>query len=110
MPLLFDEQLSSRLPELVADLYPESLHVVAIGLAAAPDVAVWRAAAERGCTLVTKDEDFHRLSVLHGAPPKIIWLRIGNCTTQDVVTLLQGHVDDVRRFVQQNVAAFLELG
>jgi predicted nuclease of predicted toxin-antitoxin system len=34
--------------------------------------------------LVTKDEDFHRLSVLRGAPPKVVWLRVGNCTTRDL--------------------------
>jgi predicted nuclease of predicted toxin-antitoxin system len=81
MRLLFDEQLSEQLPRLLAGAFPESLHVRQLGAGGASDEVVWRLAAERGCLLVTKDEDFHRLSVLQGPPPKVIWLRVGNCTT-----------------------------
>lgn len=110
MRLLFDEQLSRRLPTLLADLYPDSLQVTAIGLQGASDETIWRAAAEHGCILVTKDEDFHRLSVLRGAPPKVVWLRLGNCTTDDVVALLRRHLRDVLHFVQHEEATFLALG
>ncbi len=110
MHLLFDEQLSARLCSLLAETYPDSLHVRLIGLAGASDEVVWRAAAERGCVLVTKDEDFHRLSVLRGAPPKVIWIRLGNASTEDVSRLLRARRDDVLRFVSQNEATFLALG
>lgn len=110
MRLLFDEQLSSRLPHLVSDQYPDSLHVESLGLAGASDSLIWRAAVEHGCLLVSKDEDFHRLSVLHGAPPKVVWLRLGNCTTQEIVDLLRRHVADIGRFATQDEVAFLELG
>lgn len=59
---------------------------------------------------VTKDEDFHRLSILRGAPPKVVWLRLGNCTTEDVVRLLREHVADLQAFAEQAEATFLELG
>jgi len=72
MRLLFDEQLSSRLPRALSDIYPDSLHVESLGLVGADDRAVWQAAIDHGCLLVSKDEDFHRLSVLHGAPPKVV--------------------------------------
>jgi predicted nuclease of predicted toxin-antitoxin system len=32
MRLLFDEQLSTRLPRLLADWYPDSLHIEALDL------------------------------------------------------------------------------
>ena len=64
--LLFDEQLSERLGSLLRDVLPETLHVREIGAGGASDTTVWRLAQERRCTLVTKDEDFHRLSVLRG--------------------------------------------
>ena len=57
-----------------------------------------------------RDEDFHRLSVLRGAPPKVIWLRLGNCTTDDVATVIRRHVTDIRHFAEQEEAAVLELG
>ena len=82
MRLLFDEQLSARLCSMLADVYPDSLHVGQVGLSGASDEAVWGVAAKRGCALVSKDEDFHRLSVLRGAPPKVIWIRLGNAPTE----------------------------
>lgn len=63
-----------------------------------------------GFVLVSKEEDFHRLSVMHGAPPKVVWLRLGNCVTQDIVDLLRKHAEDIRQFATQDEAAFLELG
>ena len=110
MLLLFDEQLSEELSDLLQDVFPDSLHVRQIGAGGSPDGRVWQLAGERGCVLVTKDEDFHRLSVLRGAPPKVVWIRIGNCTTQDIARLLRGHRADIRRFVEQDEATFLELG
>ena len=69
-----------------ADLYPGSVHVSEVGLAASPDRAIWAHARDHGLVIVTKDENFHRLSVLLGPPPKVM---LGNCSTDDVVRLLQ---------------------
>ena len=60
--------------------------------------------------IVTKDEDFHRISVLLGPPPKVIWIRLGNCATADVGALLRLRADAGRAFIEQSEAAFLELG
>ena len=49
--------------------------------------------------IVSKDEDFHRLSVLHGPPPKVIWIRLGNCSTDDVMQLLRMRRDEIEAFV-----------
>ncbi len=73
MRLLFDEQLSEELVPLLADLFPGSLHVRLLGGQGAGDQVVWQMAQDHACMLVTKDEDFHRLSVLRGAPPKVVW-------------------------------------
>jgi predicted nuclease of predicted toxin-antitoxin system len=108
--LLFDEHLSARLCSLLAESFPDALHVGQLGLSGASDEAIWRAAAQKGCVLVTKDEDFHRLSVLRGAPPKVIWLRLGNAPTEDVARLLHDRRGDILRFVGQDEATFLALG
>lgn len=62
------------------------------------------------CLVVGKDEDFHRLAVLHGAPPKFVWIRLGNCTTDDIAQLLRRHHADIIHFSEQNEATVLELG
>jgi len=108
--LLFDEQLSEELVALLADVFPDSLHVRVLGVGGAADAAVWQHAKEHNCMLVTKDEDFHRLSVLRGAPPKVVWLRAGNCATRDIAELLKSRVEDLRAFEAQSEATFLELG
>jgi len=110
MRLLFDEQLSERLPALLADSYPDSLQVRLLDAGGASDERIWELAREHECILVTKDEDFHRLSVIRGAPPKVIWVRLGNSTSEEVASLLREHLDDVRRFAEHEDASFLALG
>lgn len=110
MKLLFDENLAARLVRDLADIYPESAHVSGLDLGGASDRVIWTRAAEDGFVLVTKDEDFHRLSVLIGPPPKVIWIRLGNCATEDVARLLRFRAEEVTTFVEHEDAAFLELG
>jgi len=110
MRLLFDEQLSETLPVLLADVFPGSLHVRALVGVGVSDERVWELAVEHHCLLVTKDEDFHRLSVLRGAPPKVVWLRLGNCTTEAAAALLRRHQSALQAFADQEEATFLALG
>ena len=96
--LLFDEQLSEVLVRKLTDIFPRALHVRLLDRGGASDPDVWALAREHGCILVTKDSDFHRLSLLHGAPPKVVWWRIGNCATADIAKLLTKHAEDIREF------------
>jgi uncharacterized protein (DUF433 family) len=68
--LLFDENLAERLVPALADLYPDCVHVHNRRLASAADRAVWQHAQDQGLIIVTEDEDFQQLCVLHGPPPK----------------------------------------
>ena len=70
--LLLDENVSERLVRAVAARYPDSLHVRMLGLHGAADLNLWDLAIREHCVLVTKDEDFVTLSVLRGAPPKVV--------------------------------------
>ena len=108
--LLFDENLAPRLVLALADLYPNSAHVGTLGLVGSPDTAVWAHAAAEGFILVTKDEDFHRMSVLRGFPPKVIWVRLGNCSTADIERLLRTRLSQIAAFADHEEAAVLALG
>ncbi len=57
---------------------------------------IWTHARDHGFVIVSKDEDFHRLSVLLGPPPKVIWIRLGNCTTEDVIRLREELAEQIR--------------
>ena len=85
------------------------MHVTDVALAPAPDRAIWAHAREQGFVIVSKDEDFHRLSVLYGPPPKVIWIRLGNCSTDEVIQLLRMRREKIQQFVVQEEAAFLAL-
>jgi len=108
--LFFDEPLSEALCKSLADIFPGSLHIRLLGRGGAPDEIVWELAHHHGCLIVSKDEDFHRLALLRGAPPKFVWIRLGTCTTDDIAQLLRRHYEDVARFDKQNEATVLELG
>ena len=91
MKLLFDQNLSPRLVGLIADLYAGSLHVGQVGLKRADDDTIWHFARDRGFVIVTKDSDFQERSQLAGSAPRVVWIRRGNCSTQDIEALLRKH-------------------
>ena len=104
---MFDEHLSPQLPRLVAALFPGAVHVRDVGLARADDSAVWDYARTHGLSIVTKDDDFRQRSFLYGAPPKVIWVHLGNCRTADVVTLLNARVAVVTTFLSDPTSSLL---
>ena len=77
MKLLLDDNLSPRLVETLADLFPGSVHVHEVGLGGAEDAAVWAFTRTNSFTIVSKDSDFMDRSILEGCPPKVIWVRLG---------------------------------
>jgi predicted nuclease of predicted toxin-antitoxin system len=94
--LLFDHNLSPRLIKHLADLYPHSNHVYLLGLAEADDEGVWELARREGYLVVTKDADFSDLCMLFGFPPKVIWIRRGNCETKEIADILRRHFEQIR--------------
>ncbi len=107
MKLLFDENLSPRLVGLLAVEYPGSEHVRNVGLAAAPDPAVWAYAAAQGLVIVSKDSDFQHRALLLGHPPKLVWVRLGNCSTAAVAALLRVRQGDLLTFEADPIASLL---
>lgn len=104
MKLLFDQNLSHRLPSALEHAFPGSNQVRLLGLDRADDETIWRRAPDEGYCIVTHDADFAEMSALRGAPPKVIWLRCGNKPTAYIEGLLRdqalriltmGTVDDL---------------
>jgi predicted nuclease of predicted toxin-antitoxin system len=110
MRLLFDQNLSPRLVSAVADLFPESVHVRDVGLQRGVDTEVWAYAVQHGLAIVSKDSDFHQMSFLLGHPPKVIWIRRGNCSTRTIEALIRTFEHEIIVFLDAFDAAFLSLG
>jgi predicted nuclease of predicted toxin-antitoxin system len=109
MKLLFDENLSPKLPRLLEADFPGSVHVRDCGLKGQTDTHIWEFARENGYTLVSKDTDFYLRCMLHGVPPKLIWLRVGNCTREHLRQLLAANRENILRF-ESAPEYVLELG
>lgn len=97
MKLLFDQNLSPKLVFQLSDIYPDSKHVFELGMGSSTDMEIWKFAREKGYTIVSKDSDFSDMTVLRGFPPKLIWIRRGNCNTHLVAQLLR---DDIKQIIE----------
>jgi len=107
--LLFDQNISRRIVDNLSDPFPGCAHISQFDLSEADDGEVWDFASERGYTIVSKDADFHQRSFLFGAPPKVIWVRLGNCSTREIEELLRKRSQDISTFLADPQEAFLAL-
>jgi predicted nuclease of predicted toxin-antitoxin system len=107
--LLFDQNLSPRLVGQLADVFAGSLHVRQAGLDRANDDAIWRFARDNGYAIVTKDSDFQERSQMAASAPRIVWVRRGNCSTQDIETMLRKHALQIAALEQETDTNFVVL-
>jgi len=107
--LQLDENLSERLLPLLSERFPDSSHVRLIGLGGADDLVIWERTRSLGALLVTKDEDYLRLGVSRGFPPKVICLAIGNTGNAATAALLLDHKEAIEAFSTHPEAGFLLL-
>ncbi len=49
-----------------------------IGLGHVNDRVIRQYAIDNGYIITTRDADFYEMSLIHGQPPKIVWLKMGN--------------------------------
>jgi predicted nuclease of predicted toxin-antitoxin system len=107
--LLLDENLAPRLALAISDLYPGSVHLRDCGLRGASDIEVWQYALTNAFAIVSKDSDFSQRSFLLGSPPKVVWLRIGNCTTTRADFVLRNASERIQAFLASSVESCLVL-
>lgn len=109
MKLLFDENISYRIVKKILDLYPHSEQTTLLKLTGRKDREIWAYAKKYDFLIVTHDEDFRELSTLLGFPPKVIWLRTGNLSTQVLVDLLRTKHLIIEDFFRDSESGCLEI-
>ncbi len=109
MKLLFDHNLSPRLVNILADLYPNSNHLYFMGLDQQSDSIIWDTARKQDYIIVTKDSDFNELLIFKGFPPKVIWIRSGNCSTKTIQLLLRNNYEAICAFYQDKNIGIITL-
>jgi predicted nuclease of predicted toxin-antitoxin system len=108
--LLFDENLSERLLQPLAELFPASAHIGNLTHAGTTDRHLWDLARSGAFILTTRDEDFVGMSVLQESPPKVLWLNVGRSRNAVIAALLQSHAADIERFARHDEYTFLAIG
>lgn len=108
-PLLLDENLSPTLVALLNADFAGIAHVTQFNLLGMPDIEVWRFARERGYCIVSNDSDFNQLAFVNGAPPKVIWLRLGDATTVEIAKSLRKSAAAIEQFLNHESDAVLEI-
>src|SRR5687768_11273568 len=109
MKLLFDENLSPKLPGLLKAEFPGSVPVRDVSLQGRDDVPIWKHAQDHGFVVVSKDADFYHRALMGAPPPKLVWLRIGNCTRDLLLSVLVRHRQDIEAFGADAAQAVLIL-
>ena len=109
MKLLLDQNLSPQLIQQLFDLFPDSKHVQSLGLERSSDIPLWDFAFENNFLIVTKDADFSERSAIVGYPPKIIWIRLGNCTPSEIESILRTNYEHIEAFNANNTLGVLAL-
>jgi predicted nuclease of predicted toxin-antitoxin system len=106
--LLLDENLPRRLvASSLRERWPGCTHVSLEGLERASDERVWDFARSRSLVIVSKDEDLRQRAVLLGSPPKVVWLRIGNSTGEQILATILEADADIRALIQDPAASLL---
>ena len=101
MKLLFDQNISPRVADILSEDFPDSKHVVDLQMDQVADLDLWNYAKENGFCIVSKDADFGDWAQIFGYPPALVWLRMGNCSTRDLITQLKSRAENIRKLGQE---------
>ena len=69
-----------------------------VGLHTATDKQIWEYAEKHRFTIVSQDTDFYEKPLVWGFPPKVIWLRTGNTTANNIWKILTVHKQKILEF------------
>ena len=99
MKLLFDQNISYKIIAKLSGHFPGSVHVREAKLEQSSDRNIWEFAKTNLFTIVTYDSDFSNLVSILGHPPKVIWLKSGNNSTDFLTDLLINYADIIKDFI-----------
>lgn len=107
MKILLDQNLSSVLCDRLRNIFPELTHVKSHNLQTATDTMIWEFSKDNSYTIVTKDSDFNEIAIVNGFPPKLIWIKKGNCSTKVIENLLIDNFQRINNFISDTENAIL---
>ena len=110
MKILVDQNISFRLVQRIQSSFSEIEHVKSLGLINADDFDIFMSARNLGfAAILTQDQDFQNLILEHNSPPKVIWLRIGNCSTPLIAEVILRNSALIKEFIDAGDQDCLEI-
>ena len=91
--------LPPRLVDALDPYFPGSKHVSQLGLSRHSDHQIWTFAHEHQYHIMTKDRDFLEIMVNSGFPPKIIWLRMSNQSSDELLHVILSVRNKIKEFI-----------
>ena len=101
MRLLLDENISWRLAARLRPHCAAVLHVRDIDLDNSPDTSIWRYARQHGYDVLTKDEDFLRLVLAEGFPPRVVAVQNAQVPVATLAAFLLARLPQLRAFLEE---------
>jgi len=83
---------------MLKDIFPDIEHVKKMGLEISDDNDLWKYAKDNSFIIITKDSDFNEKAIVKGFPPKIIWIKKGNCSTNEIEKSLRNRFIEIKNF------------
>ena len=101
MKLFFDQNISYRILKKIEKQFPNSIHTSTAGLNGQPDIEIRKYCQLHNYTIVTFDADFYELANLFGHPPKVIWIRTGNMSTNNIAQIIKDQAMNIEDFIRK---------
>ncbi|MDA7510954.1 DUF5615 family PIN-like protein [Verrucomicrobia bacterium] len=92
---MVDKQLPVALARFLDSCGHPSELVSDLGMDQAKDSDIWAHAVKNGAIVVSKDEDFLNLATRVGDEGRFLWVRLGNCRKQTLLSHFKIYLDRV---------------
>ena len=102
MIIFFDQNISFRVSRKSLSQFYNCIHISECGLLNSTDFTIWDYCKKNNYCILTFDHDFIDLSLLKGAPPKVILIKKGNIKTNELIALLQKHENEIGLFLSSS--------
>lgn len=96
MKFIVDAQLPPALARFLAAKGEDVVHVLDVQMMESSDSQIWDFSLHNSLVIITKDEDFQLRASVTANHPRIVWVRIGNCSKKVLLAFFDQKWDEVK--------------
>lgn len=95
LKFIVDAQLPPALARYLSSQGVDAIHVLDVQMMESSDSMIWDLALRDSLVIITKDEDFQIRASVSRISPRIIWVRIGNCSKKSLINFFEQKWDQI---------------